>query len=100
MEQGKLVDMLKALADDTRLQIVSMLGSQELCACEILSAFHLTQPTLSHHMKTLCASGLVDCQKSGKWNHYTLNIEAFRSLQTFLGNLRPSAPKACSRCGD
>ncbi len=100
MEQKKLVEMMKALGDDTRFHIVSMLGSQEMCACEILSAFHLTQPTLSHHMKTLCLSGLVHCQKSGKWNHYTLNMENFHALEAFFGTLRPSVSHSCSRCED
>lgn len=98
MEQKELVVMLKALSDETRLEIVRMLGSQELCACEILTAFHLTQPTLSHHMKILCESGLIRCEKMGKWNHYTLNLEKFQLIDGFVSSLRHPVTRACSSC--
>ena len=42
---------LKAMSDSKRLQIIDMLSCGELCACVILESFHITQPTLSHHMK-------------------------------------------------
>ena len=47
--------ILKALSDPKRLRIVDMLSCGELCACQILEAFHVTQPTLSHDMKLLAA---------------------------------------------
>ena len=76
--------LLKAIADTSRLMIVDMLSSGELCACRILDRFQFTQPTLSHHMKILCDSGLVDARKVGKWTFYSLNREAARELLTFL----------------
>lgn len=51
--------ILKAIADPKRLKIVDMLSCGELCACKILEAFHITQPTLSHDMKVLLAAGVV-----------------------------------------
>jgi len=98
MENQQLVDMMKALGDETRLEIVSMLGNQELCACEILSAFHLTQPTLSHHMRILCESGLIHCEKTGKWNHYTLNLEKFEQIKAFVETLKHPVTRTCSSC--
>ena len=76
--------LFKALSDPNRLMIVDMLSCGELCACVILEKFKITQPTLSHHMKSLCDSGLVNGRKEGKWIHYSLNDEAVQSLKTFL----------------
>ena len=65
----------KALSDSNRLKIVKMLADGEKCACKLLEAFSITQPTLSHHMKILCDSGLVIARKEGKWTHYSLSCE-------------------------
>lgn len=69
------VTILKALADETRLQIVWMLREGELCACKILENFPISQPTLSYHMKILCESGVVRGRRDGAWMRYTLNWE-------------------------
>jgi ArsR family transcriptional regulator len=76
--------VFKALSDPNRLMIVDMLSCGELCACVILEKFQITQPTLSHHMKTLCDCGLVNGRKEGKWTHYSLNDEAAKILRAFL----------------
>ncbi len=77
----------KALADSNRLQITQMLSDGEKCACKLLERFDITQPTLSHHMRILCESGLVDVRKEGKWNHYSLNGDTFRALNQFFADL-------------
>ena len=74
----------KVLSDPNRLMIVDMLSCGELCACVILEKFNITQPTLSHHMKTLCDCGLVTGRKEGKWTYYSLNDEKVKSLTEFL----------------
>ena len=61
------VSVFKALADETRLKIIQMLSSGELCACNILEEFNITQPTLSYHMKILTECGLVKGVKEGSW---------------------------------
>lgn len=65
--------VFKALCDPNRLIIVEMLQNGEMCACKILEKFNITQPTLSHHMKSLCESGVVNCRREGKWMYYSLN---------------------------
>lgn len=74
----------KALSDPNRLMIVDMLSCGELCACVILEKFNITQPTLSHHMKTLCDCGLVTGRKEGKWTYYSLNGETVQGFRAFL----------------
>ena len=72
---SEYVSIFKALADETRLKIIQMLSDGELCACDILEAFNITQPTLSYHMKILTECGLVRGVKDGSWMKYTVNNE-------------------------
>jgi ArsR family transcriptional regulator, arsenate/arsenite/antimonite-responsive transcriptional repressor len=61
------------LADGTRLKILKLLGEEELCACEVMAALELTQPTTSHHLGILERSGLVASRREGKWIFYKLS---------------------------
>lgn len=72
--------LLKAVTDDSRLRILELLRQGEQCACVLLEGLHFSQPTLSHHMKTLCEAGLVQSRKEGKWVYYSLNREKGRPL--------------------
>ena len=77
----------KVLSDPNRLMIVDMLSCGELCACVILEKFNITQPTLSHHMKSLCGSEMVNGRKEGKWMYYSLNEEKMQSIVSFLNEV-------------
>lgn len=79
--------ILKAIAEPKRLRIVDMLSCGELCACKILEAFHITQPTLSHDMKLLVDAGLVNDRREGKNIYYSLNEGKIRKLQGILDNI-------------
>ena len=81
------VGLFKALSDTHRLMIVDMLSCGELCACKILERFHITQPTLSHHMKILCDCGLVSGRREGKWTYYSLNSETVQNFKAFLAEI-------------
>jgi ArsR family transcriptional regulator, arsenate/arsenite/antimonite-responsive transcriptional repressor len=67
-------EVLKALADPTRVAMVAALArtGAPVCICDFTSAFSLTQPTISHHMSKLKAAGLVESSKRGVWIHYQL----------------------------
>lgn len=77
----------RALGDANRLKIIQMLSDGEMCACKLLEAFEITQPTLSHHMKTLCDCALVNVRKEGKWSHYSLNCETLHTFKAYIGGL-------------
>lgn len=79
--------IFKALADETRLKIIEMLSSGEMCACKILEEFDITQPTLSYHMKILTESGLVNGRRDGAWMRYSLNEENGQALKLFVDQL-------------
>jgi ArsR family transcriptional regulator, arsenate/arsenite/antimonite-responsive transcriptional repressor len=76
--------VFKALCDPNRLMIIEMLKSGEKCACKILENLNVAQSTLSHHMKILCESGLVDSRRDGKWMHYSLNKQGFETARKLL----------------
>ena len=68
------VELLKALADPTRLAMVWCLRRAEapVCICDFTATFDLGQPTISHHMGKLKAAGLVESEKRGLWIYYRL----------------------------
>lgn len=84
--------LFAALADSTRLTILSMLGAAEMgevCVCDITSSFNLGQPTISHHLRILRDAGLVRGDKRGKWVYYSLvkdKIEEAQKLLTSINN--------------
>lgn len=69
----KIANVFKAFDDEKRLCILEMLQSGEKCACVILENMQISQSTLSHHMKILCESGIVNGRKEGKWVHYSIS---------------------------
>lgn len=71
---------IKALADENRLTIMRILQTGELCACVLLEELKVSQPTLSHHMRILCDSGLVSARKDGKWMYYSISKEGVESF--------------------
>lgn len=75
LEEQRVAQIFKALCDENRVRILKLLRTGEKCACVLLDDLHITQPTLSHHMKILCESGLVEGRREGKWTHYTLSIQ-------------------------
>ena len=89
----KHAQFFKVLSDPNRLMIIEMLSCGELCACVILEKFRIKQPTLSHHMKSLCDSGLVTGRKEGKWMYYSLSektVQTYKSVLTELTSYKES----------
>jgi ArsR family transcriptional regulator len=90
-EMTGTVDVLKALADPTRLSMVATLRKhgQPVCICDLVAVYDLGQPTISHHMAVLREAGLVSCEKRGLWGFYSLRedlpIAANRLLAALLG---------------
>ena len=80
------------LADSTRLRILKLLGKEELCACEVMAALDLTQPTTSHHLGILERSSLVTSRKEGKWVFYTLSNPKVAELLTKAISLVKAVP--------
>lgn len=70
----ELSEVLKAIADPTRLRIVATLRDAKapLCTCDLTASSGLSQPTITHHMGKLRDAGLVEATRSGIWTYYRL----------------------------
>ena len=68
----KTARLFKALADETRLRILSLLTAGELCVCDLMTVLDLPQSTVSRHLAYLRNAGLVEDRRSGVWMHYRL----------------------------
>src|SRR5215471_13906550 len=93
MDDLRLADAFKALADPTRVKILALLRAKGrsccdliarnepgLCACDIEQAVKLSQAAVSHHMGLLRRAGLVEAQKRGRWMYYRRNESALARL--------------------
>ncbi|HEX7322419.1 MAG TPA: metalloregulator ArsR/SmtB family transcription factor [Mycobacterium sp.] len=83
----QLAGLLKALAEPTRLRLVSHIAAHpggEACVCELTEPVGLSQPTVSHHLKVLVDAGLITREQRGKWSYYRLVPGVLDTLATAL----------------
>ena len=86
-QAADLAQLLKALADPTRLRLVSMVAAHEdgeACVCELTEPLGLTQPTISHHLKVLIDAGILTRDKRGVWAYYALVPGALDAVAAVL----------------
>lgn len=74
----------KALADPTRRRILELLRSADLTAGELADHFDMTKPSISHHLNTLKAAGLVDAEREGQSIVYSLNTSVLQNLMSWF----------------
>lgn len=79
--------VFNAFCDKHRLEIISLLRSGEKCACVMLEEMEIAQSTLSHHMKILCESGIIDNRKEGKWTYYFISDKGTEHAKDLLTEL-------------
>ncbi len=83
----ELAARLKALADPTRLKIVTFLMTAtdyEACTCELAPLVGLTEATVSHHLKTLAAAGIVTKERRGMNVHYRVSPKSIHAIARVL----------------
>src|SRR6185369_12216784 len=93
--------LFKALADETRLRILGLLLTGEVCVCDIHESLKIPQPKASRHLAYLRRSGLVETRRSGLWIHYRLGqlpdpvlsaiVDAVRHALTHVDVVRKDA---------
>jgi ArsR family transcriptional regulator, arsenate/arsenite/antimonite-responsive transcriptional repressor len=90
-QAADLARILKALADPTRLRLVSMVAAHEdgeACVCDLTDPLELTQPTISHHLKVLVDAGIFTRDQRGKWAYYAVVPAALDALSSVLNTSR------------
>ncbi|TMD36633.1 MAG: winged helix-turn-helix transcriptional regulator [Chloroflexi bacterium] len=82
-------ELMKALADPTRLTMVASLwkANAPICICDFTAGLELTQPTISHHMAKLKEAGLVESEKRGIWIYYRLRDKLPTPTRKLLSEL-------------
>jgi ArsR family transcriptional regulator len=65
-------DLFKALADRTRLRLVSLIGDSEVCVCFLVTILKTSQPKISRHLAYMRRAQIVEARREGKWMHYRL----------------------------
>src|SRR6266550_9230345 len=68
----EMESLFKALADETRLRILGLLLTGEVCVCDIHESLRIPQPKASRHLAYLRRAGLVETRRDGLWIHYRL----------------------------
>lgn len=93
----RLAALLRVLADPARLRILSLLQAQpshEACVCHVTDFLGLGQPTVSHHLRVLFDSGLVQRERRGNWVYYRAVPGALDSLRVALGGVDAAGQSA------
>jgi ArsR family transcriptional regulator len=82
----RLAEVAKALSDPIRVQLVDVLRQHagQVCVCELVPLFDVSQPTLSHHLKKLRDAGIVSVERRGLWAYYYVVPEALEDLSAWL----------------
>ncbi len=82
----RIATVAKALGDPVRIQLVDVLRKHagEVCVCELVPLFDLSQPTVSHHLKKLREAGIVGSERRGLWAYYYVLPEAIEELNEWL----------------
>src|ERR1700690_4369728 len=68
-----LLNIFKALSEETRLRVIKLLEEGELCVCDIVAALGMSQPKVSFHLNALKEAGIIKDRKQGRWIHYSLD---------------------------
>ncbi len=86
VEAERMASIAKALGDPVRLQLVDVLRKHagQVCVCELVPLFQLSQPTVSHHLKVLREAGLVGSERRGLWAYYYVIPDALEELSAWL----------------
>lgn len=90
--------IFKALCDEKRLCILSLLKSGEKCACALIDEMEIGQSALSYHMKILCDSRIVESRQDGKWTHYRLSKSGSDFALKRLSEITTPTSESYTKC--
>jgi ArsR family transcriptional regulator len=98
-EAAEMARVFKALGDPIRIRLLSLIGARAdgrlagagVCVCELTSAFEVTAPTISHHLKVLREAGLIASERRGTWVYYWIVPQTLKRLAGVLALPEPTA---------
>ena len=90
--------LLKALADPIRLDVIHALAQGERCVCDLTGELNLSQSKLSFHLRVLREAGLLTDRQSGRWIYYRLQPDALAALEAWLAELRLHCSQSAAPC--
>lgn len=96
-----MVDIFKALSEESRLRILSLLLECELCVCEIEACLKMTQSNASRHLTALKKCGILESYKKAQWTYYRISngfIQENNELWEYLKNRLKELPSYLSDC--
>lgn len=76
-----MVDIFKALSEESRLRIIAILMEEEMCVCDIEESLNLTQSNASRHLTVLRNCGILESNKKAQWNYFTVSSKFIRENQ-------------------
>jgi ArsR family transcriptional regulator len=76
--------VFKALNDPTRREILQLLQERDMTAGEIADRFHISFPSISHHLDLLKQASLVTAEKEGQYVYYSLNTTVVDEVLKWL----------------
>jgi DNA-binding transcriptional ArsR family regulator len=85
--------LFKALNDSTRREILEMLKDKDLTAGEIAEQFHISWPSVSHHLELLKRAGLVEAEKRGQFIYYSINTTVMDDIVKWMMQLKKTKNK-------
>jgi ArsR family transcriptional regulator len=91
------IDVLKALAEPLRWRILDALTREQLCVCHLVEDLQVSQPLVSHHLRTLRHAGLVTTTRAGAFTYYALSPDALDTVGEELQRLADAAGEAPKR---
>lgn len=94
---AQVARLCHALSDETRVEIVRLLGGGERCVCELTDALDAAQSRLSFHLRTLKDAGVVTDRREGRWVYYTLNHKAIDAISGLVGALKSCTGRGAGR---
>ena len=96
VEQSR--QMLKALSDPIRLEVIHALAQGERCVCDLTGDLNLTQSKLSFHIRVLREAGLLKDRQSVRWIYYRLQPDALAALEALLAEVRRHCSQSADPC--
>jgi len=97
LDSARAAALFHALSDEIRLDVVALLLHGERCVCELMEELDMAQSRLSWHLKTLADAGIISGRKEGRWNYYSLNVDAIAEARAILETITPSGRRLMTR---